>query len=235
MDDRSSISTRLHAVRARIARAASASGRDPASVRLVAVSKTFSVDHVRAAAEAGQIDFGENKVQEALPKIERTTDLSIHWHLIGHLQSNKARKAGAAFDVVHSADRASLVTTLDGSALEAGRRLEVLVQVDLAGEVTKHGARESELASIFDAARTCHAAEVVGLMLLPPAVDDPEAARPSFRALAGLRTRLLAAGVPSSMLRELSMGMSHDFEVAIEEGATMVRVGTAIFGTRTRP
>jgi pyridoxal phosphate enzyme (YggS family) len=226
------IADRLAAVRDRIARAAGRARRDPASVRLVAVSKTFGVEHVRAAAAAGQVDFGENKVQEALQKITATSDLGIRWHLVGHLQSNKARKAAGAFDLIHSVDDAALGARLDEAAHDAGRRLELLVQVDLAGEATKHGAREEELAAIFDAARTWRAVRLVGLMLLPPEVDVPDEARPHFRALRDVRDRLVRSGIDGSMLTELSMGMSHDFEVAVEEGATMVRVGTAIFGER---
>jgi pyridoxal phosphate enzyme (YggS family) len=230
--DAAALRTRLVDVRARIERAAGRAGRDPASIRLVAVSKTFPVAYVRAAADAGQIDFGENKVQEALSKIDQTVDLRLRWHLVGHLQSNKAKKAGR-FDVVHSVDDGALLDKLDQAAQAAGRRMDVLVQVDLAGEPTKHGAREEELASIFETARAAQATRIVGLMLLPPAVDDPEATRPYFQALRVVRDRLLARGVDASTLNELSMGMSHDFEVAIEEGATLVRVGTAIFGSRT--
>ncbi len=226
------LSARLADVCDRIARAAGRAGRDPASIRLVAISKTVSVEAIRAAAASGQVDFGENKVQEALPKMDATADLPIRWHLVGHLQSNKARKAGARFDVIHSVDDAALVGRLDEAATAAGRSLDLLVQVDLAGEPTKHGALPDELAPIFDAARACRRARLVGLMLLPPQADDPEAARPYFRAVRDLRDRLLARGVDPAMLAELSMGMSHDFEVAVEEGATMVRVGTAIFGSR---
>jgi len=222
---------RLTDIRARIARAAGRAGRDPASVRLVAVSKTFPVEYVRAAAEAGQIDFGENKVQDALEKMDQTADLPLRWHLIGHLQSNKIRKAGR-FDVVHSIDEAAKVTRLDEAARAAGRQIDLLVQVDLAGEPTKHGAREEELAGIVDAARAATAVRMVGLMLLPPAVEQPDAARVYFRELRAIRDRLTAVGVDPEMLAELSMGMSHDFEVAIEEGATLVRVGAAIFGDR---
>jgi len=230
--DSSALRARLADVRARIERAASRAGRDPASVRLIAISKTFSADYVRAASDAGQVDFGENKVQEALDKIDRTGDLPLRWHLVGHLQSNKAKKAGR-FDLIHSIDAAALMARVDDAASAAGRTIEFLVQVDLAGETTKHGAREEELLAVFDAARTLRACRAIGLMLLPPAVDDPEEARPYFRALIAVRERLVARGVDSSMLKQLSMGMSHDFEVAIEEGATMVRVGTAIFGGRS--
>jgi PLP dependent protein len=230
--DTAAVRARLADVRARIERAAGRAGRDPASVRLIAVSKTFSADYVRAAADAGQIDFGENKVQEALPKIDQTSDLPLRWHLVGHLQSNKAKKAGR-FDVVHSIDTALLLSRLDEAALAAGRRLEALVQVDLAGEATKHGAPEADLPAIFAAAGGARSTSIVGLMLLPPSVEDPDSARPYFRALREVRERLIAHGVEPSRLNELSMGMSHDFEVAVEEGATLVRVGTAIFGSRT--
>ncbi|MBI3490218.1 MAG: YggS family pyridoxal phosphate-dependent enzyme [Acidobacteria bacterium] len=232
MSDASAIRNRLAEVRARIARAASRAGRDPASVRLVAVSKTFPADVVRAAVDAGHTEFGENKVQEALRKMDQTVGLPIRWHLVGHLQSNKAKKAGARFDVVQSVDDAALVSPLDEAARNAERQLQVLVQVDLAGEVTKFGARADELPGIFAAAAQARAARIVGLMAIPPAVEDPESARPYFRALRDVRDRLLAQGIDPSMLTELSMGMSHDFEIAIEEGATIVRVGTAIFGAR---
>ena len=232
MIDSSALRTRLDDVRARIARAAGRAGRDPAAIRLVAVSKTFPVEFVRAAADLGQIDFGENKVQEALPKMDQTSDLPIRWHLVGHLQSNKAKKAGH-FDVVHSVDSAALVARLEEAARAAKRTIELLVQVDLAGEATKHGAREDEVLGIFEAARPLTAVRAVGLMLLPPAVDDAESVRPFFRRLREVRGRLLERGVAASALDQLSMGMSHDFEVAVEEGATLVRVGTAIFGSRS--
>jgi PLP dependent protein len=227
------IAARLAVVRERIARAADRAHRDAATIRLVAVSKTFGPDDVRAAAAAGQVDFGENKVQEALQKIDATSDLSLRWHLVGHLQTNKARKAAASFNLIHSVDSPPLLTRIDEAATEAGHAVDVLIQVDLAGEATKHGARESDLKQVFDTAGTCRTARVVGLMLLPPAAANPDEARPYFRALRALRDRLLGEGVMAPMLAELSMGMSHDFEVAVEEGATMVRVGTAIFGERT--
>ena len=233
MTDPAALRARLAGVRDRIARAAGRAGRDPASIRLVAISKTFSADHVRAAADCGQIDFGENKVQEALAKMDRTADLSIRWHLVGHLQSNKARKAGTRFDVVHSVDGPAVAARLDEGARGRSSPLELLAQVDLAGEPTKHGARAGALPGLFAAARGFGAARFVGLMLLPPAVDDAEQARPFFRAARELRDELVALGVDESMLGELSMGMSQDFEVAIEEGATLVRIGTAIFGSRS--
>ena len=231
MTDPAALRARLADVRDRIARAAGRAGRDPATVRLVAISKTFSADHIRAAADCGQIDFGENKVQEALEKMDQTADLPIRWHLVGHLQSNKAKKAGARFDVVHSVDQKTIASRLDEGASAVGRSIDLLAQVDLAGEPSKHGADAGDLPALFHAAGL-GAARFVGLMLLPPAVEDPEQARPYFRAIRALRDDLVARGVDQSMLGELSMGMSHDFEVAVEEGATLIRVGTAIFGRR---
>jgi pyridoxal phosphate enzyme (YggS family) len=226
------IRSSLEDTRARIARAASRAGRQTREIRLVAVSKTFGLDHIRAAAVAGQQDFGENRVQEALQKIGGSTDLLIRWHLIGALQSNKARKAAEAFDWIHSVDSLELLQRLDSMAALAGTRPKLLVQVDLAGEATKHGAQPSVVPALFDAAQTCRAAQVVGLMLLPPWSEDPEGSRPYFSQLRELRDRLRATGIPGEMLQELSMGMSHDFEAAVLEGATMVRIGTAIFGRR---
>jgi PLP dependent protein len=229
----SSIGANLAAVRARIAQAATRSGRLPSAVRLVAVSKTFGADHVRAAFAAGQLDFGENRVQEALPKISQTADVPIRWHLIGHLQSNKIRRAVGPFSCIQSVDHAELLQRLDEIAADQGIRLEALIQVDLAGEESKFGAAVEQLDRIFGVARAARGVMVGGLMLLPPLFDDPENARPYFRRLRVLRDELAERGVPGGMLRELSMGMSHDFEVAIEEGATIVRIGTAIFGARS--
>ena len=222
----------LAEVRDRIADAAGRAGRRPEDVRLIAVSKTHPIDAVRAAAAAGQIDFGENKVQEALQKIAQSTDTRLRWHLIGHLQSNKARKAAAVVGAIHAIDGVDLLKKVDQAASEAGRTVDVLIQVDLALEETKYGAPLSEVPGIVAAAEGCTAARLMGLMLLPPLAENPEDARPWFRRLRELRDELVSSGVPADRLRELSMGMSHDFEVAIAEGATMVRVGTAIFGER---
>jgi len=198
----------------------------------VAVSKTYPVESVRAAAAAGQRDFGENRVQEALPKIEAAADLDLRWHLVGHLQSNKARKAARPFAFIHSIDSVDLLLAVDRAAADAGVSPALLVQVDLAGETTKHGATPGVVREIVGAAGRCGAARLGGLMVLPPFLDDVEEVRPYFRRLRELREELAAEGAEPGVLRELSMGMSHDFEVAIEEGATMVRVGTAIFGPR---
>jgi pyridoxal phosphate enzyme (YggS family) len=229
-----SIAENLADVRRRVAEAARRAGRSPDEVTLVAVSKTFSVDAVREAWAAGQRDFGENKVQEALQKIDRTSDIRIRWHLIGHLQSNKAKRAVAAFACIHSVDSVDLVRKLDAAASAAAPPLtpEVLVQVDLAGETTKFGAPEEEAQRCVHAALEARSLKLAGLMIIPPWNEDQEQTRPWFTRLRAVRDRLVQSGVPAQALRQLSMGMSHDFEAAIEEGSTLVRVGTAIFGKR---
>jgi hypothetical protein len=229
----SSIADRLTDVRSRITAAARSVGRDPASVRLIAVSKTFPLDLVRNAYAAGQRDFGENRVQEALDKIQDARDLDIRWHLLGHLQTNKAKRAASAFAAIHSVDGLELLRKLDAAAASDGTTPRLLIQVDLAGEETKFGVRPEDVPPLFEAAVSLRAARVVGLMTLPPIPENPEDARPWFVQLRRLRDDWAASGVPPDMLQELSMGMSGDFEVAVQEGATMVRVGTAIFGKRT--
>jgi pyridoxal phosphate enzyme (YggS family) len=227
------IASRLQRVRRRIDAAAQRAGRSPASITLVAVSKTFGPDAVRAAAAAGQRVFGENRVQEAVAKIDALGDLDTDWHLIGHLQTNKARKAVSVCAWIESVDRLELLHKLDAASTELGIRRSILLQVDLAHEATKHGADVSDLRTLVDAALASRALDLRGLMLVPPIPAEAEDSRPWFRRLRDLRDRLVADGAPADRLVELSMGMSHDFEVAIEEGATMVRVGSAIFGTRT--
>ena len=228
----SSIAARLTEVRSRIARAAESVGRDPSSISLVAVSKTFPLDLVRDAYAAGQRDFGENRVQEALQKIDGADDLAIRWHLLGHLQTNKAKRAASAFAVIHSVDSLEVLRKLDAAAESAAAAPQLLIQVDLANEETKFGVSPESVPALLAAAATLRAARVVGLMTLPPISEDPENARPWFRRLRGLRDGWRDGGMPDAMLQELSMGMSGDFEVAVQEGATIVRVGTAIFGTR---
>ena len=227
-----SIAENLAAVRGRLEQAARTAGRSPSDVRLVAISKTFPAEAVRAAYAAGQVDFGENRVQEGLQKIRETAELSCRWHLVGHLQTNKARKVAGPFAYVHSVDSLELMTRLDQAASAEQTTPSLLIQVDLAGESTKFGAPEPALPALFEAAARLQSARVVGLMLLPPFSEDPEQARPWFRRLRQIRDELARNGVPAEQLQELSMGMSHDFHVAVEEGATIVRVGTAIFGER---
>ena len=230
-----SIASNLTEVRDRIAESAQRAGRRASDITLVAVSKTFGADRVREAWDAGQRDFGENKVQEGLLKIAETADIPAKWHLIGHLQSNKARKAAGPFACVQSLDSVDLLRKLDDAASTrpAGSEpLEVLVQVDFAGEATKFGAPPDEAERIVRAAADARHVTLAGLMLLPPWSDDPDKTRPWFARLREFRDSLVQKGVPAASLRHLSMGMSHDFEVAIEEGSTIVRVGTAIFGAR---
>jgi hypothetical protein len=203
----------------------------------VAVSKTFPAGSVREAWAAGQRDFGENKVQEGLQKIAATADIAGRWHLIGHLQSNKAKRAALSFACIQSVDSLDLLRRLDADAAAraAGQPLDVLVQVDFAGEATKFGAPPDEAARIVRAGIEARAVRLTGLMLLPPWSDDPEATRPWFARVRKFRDDLVRDGVPAESLRHLSMGMSHDFEAAVEEGSTIVRVGTAIFGKRQAP
>jgi pyridoxal phosphate enzyme (YggS family) len=229
------IAANLAAIRLRLDASARAAGRAPSDVRLVAVSKTFPIESIRAAAAAGQIAFGENRVQEALGKVDAMRDLALEWHLVGHLQTNKARRAAVAFQWIHSIDSLDLLQKVDAAAADAGTRPFVLLQVDLAHEETKFGADETVLLDLSHAAVHAKAVRLSGLMTVPPISERPEDARPWFRRLRDLRDRLVASGIDAAHLRELSMGMSHDFEVAIDEGATMVRIGTAIFGRRTPP
>jgi pyridoxal phosphate enzyme (YggS family) len=227
------IADRVAAVRDRIARAAARAGRTAGEVTLVAVSKTHPPEAVREAFAAGVRDIGENRVQEAEAKAAALADLGrqgLRWHLVGHLQSNKAKKAAALFDWVHSLDGAPIARRLDEAAAAAGREMRALVQVELAAEETKFGLDETQLFPALESLRGLPAVKLLGLMALPPYEEDAERARPYFRRLRALRDRARREGLIAGA--ELSMGMSHDLEVAVEEGATLVRVGTAIFGER---
>jgi pyridoxal phosphate enzyme (YggS family) len=227
------IAARVAAVRDRIARAAERARRLPEDVTLVAVSKTHPAEAVREAFAAGLRDFGENKVQEAEPKIAALAALraeGLRFHLVGHLQANKARLAVALFDRIHSMDSVRLGGRLEKAAEEQKKPFPVLVQVKLGDEATKEGLDEQHLFPALEALRGSKRLRIDGLMALPPFDEDPERVRPFFRRLRELRDKAAAAGLLRGA--ELSMGMSHDLEVAVEEGATMVRVGTAIFGAR---
>ena len=220
-------------MRERIARAAARVGRNADKIKLVAVSKTHPVDVLNEALRAGISVFGENKVQEAESKIVAIGREKAEWHLIGHLQSNKARKAVQLFDVIHSIDSIELATRLERICEDEGRaELSVFVQVDLAREETKSGISEDDLPKLVDALATSRHLSFDGLMILPPYFDNPDDVRPFFRKLREIRDRLAGQKAFSKGDGDLSMGMSHDFEIAIEEGATYVRVGTAIFGDR---
>jgi pyridoxal phosphate enzyme (YggS family) len=218
------IPARLAEVKQRIGRAAERAGRDPATVTLVAVSKTHPVEAIRVAHAAGATVFGENYVQELARKQEALAGLELEWHLVGRLQRNKAKDVVGRVSLVHSVDSAGLAEALAKRAAAAGVVQDVLVEVNLAAEATKAGVAEAELDALLGVIAPLGSLRCRGLMTMPPPADDPEASRPVFRALA----RLAAA----RGLAELSMGMTGDFEVAIEEGATLVRIGTAIFGER---
>ena len=224
----SDLKTNLFEVRRRIEKAAARAGRKADEIKLVAVSKTHPAETLRNAITAGANVFGENKVQEAENKIAEVGRDAAEWHLIGHLQSNKARKAVQLFDVIQSLDSLELAERLERICIEEGReKLSVFVQVDLAGEETKSGVAESDLPELVGFLKSCKCLMLNGLMVLPPFFDEAEATRPYFKRLRGIRDEILPGG-------ELSMGMSHDFEIAIEEGATIVRVGTALFGKRKK-
>lgn len=220
------LAERLAQVKAKIAAAAQKAGRKTDEIKLVAVSKTHPAEAIGKIIEAGLTAFGENKVQEAEGKIAEIGRERAEWHLIGHLQSNKARKAVKLFDVVHSLDSYELAERLERICVEENRgELSVFVQIDLAKEATKNGIEEKDLPTLVEFLKTCKHLKFDGLMILPPFFEDAERARPFFRRLREIRDEICPHG-------ELSMGMSHDFEVAIEEGATVIRVGTAIFGER---
>ncbi|EFO81569.1 alanine racemase domain protein [Oscillochloris trichoides DG-6] len=237
------IALRLEQIHARITAAAHRAARHPADITLVAVSKTHSPDHVRAAVAAGCYTFGENRVQEAAPKIAALQDLPRRprWHMIGHLQRNKARLAVELFDLIQSVDSLRLAESLNQHAHDLGRRVPILLQVNVSGEVSKEGfalpggianhAAYAQLSTEIERILTLPNLEVRGLMTIPPLAEEPEASRPYFRLLRELRTDL-ARRWPQANWRDLSMGMSDDFEVAISEEATIIRLGRAIFGER---
>ena len=227
---KSEIASRLATVRKRIDAAARECGRDPAGITLIAVGKTFPAEIVNEAVTAGATDLGENRVQEAVAKKPGVAD--ARWHLIGPLQRNKARAALEVFDIVHTVDRLEIADRIQYLLTEhwPERRLDVLLEINLAAEPQKAGTDTEGAAELLEHALGCDRLVVRGLMAIPPWQDDPEASRPWFRRLRELRDRLQSEIGPA--LPELSMGMSHDFDIAIAEGATMVRVGTAIFGPR---
>ena len=229
------LSERLANVRKRIETAARKSNRSPEDVTLVAISKTHSTEMIRAALDLGITDFGENRVQEADGKIIELGRKTARWHLVGHLQANKAHRAVSLFDVIHSLDSEGLARRLDRLCVSEGREeLEVLIQVDLGGEETKTGIDPRKLLGLTKALNDCQRLRLTGLMTLPPYFQNPDCARPYFKTLRELRDDLQLQGRFGERSGELSMGMTHDFEIAIEEGATMVRVGTAIFGERNQ-
>jgi pyridoxal phosphate enzyme (YggS family) len=222
-------------VTTRIRVAAERANRPPTEIRLIAITKTQPASLLKEALLLGVSDFGENRVQEADQKILEVGRHSVRWHLVGHLQANKARRAVKLFDVIHSLDSPELAERLDRLCEEEERTpLSVLIQVDLGLEATKSGIEKDHVAKLVERLATCPNLKLIGLMTLPPFFENPEDTRPFFRTLRELRDELAGQGHFGESAGELSMGMTHDFAVAIEEGATMVRIGTAIFGERPK-
>lgn len=215
-----------------MADAATRCGRSPQSVRLVAVSKTIKAQRVAEAIDAGAAILGENYIQEARDKFNSLIDRPVEWHFIGHLQSNKAKYAVRMFDLIHSVDSLKLAAALNKAAQKSGKCQDILIQVNISGEESKSGTTEDDAVDLIETAGRFEHIRIRGLMTMPPYYDQPELARPFFRRLAALRQRILDKHLPGVAMEELSMGMTGDFEVAIEEGATLVRIGTAIFGPR---
>jgi len=222
---------RIEQVRRRIAEAAGRSGRDPNDVQLVAITKSVAVSQIREALDAGLKVFGENRIQEAKGKVALLSSPSIQWHLVGTLQTNKSKLAVELFELIHSLDSVKLAASMDRHGAALRKQVRALIEVNLEGESDKSGLHESELLPLLQACRAYAHLTIEGLMAIPPFHRNPQDVRPYFR-----RLRLLRDGAadthPHLRLRHLSMGMSNDFEVAIEEGATLVRIGTAIFGNR---
>ena len=233
-----SIAENIAQIRERIRSAARRGGRDPETVTLMAVSKTFPAKVIRDAYEAGIRVFGENRVQEFAGKADALRDLaSAQWHMIGHLQTNKAAKTAELFHAIDSVDSLKLAEKLNDAARSHSKKLAVLIEINVGGETAKSGVLPSapELETILTSAARLEFVEIRGLMTIPPYTEDPQSARPYFRKLHKLRDEIVARNLPAVSMKTLSMGMSHDFEVAIEEGSTCVRVGTAIFGARAKP
>jgi pyridoxal phosphate enzyme (YggS family) len=225
------IASNLQSIMDRIRTATLAAGREPSSVRLVAVSKTRPADDVLQACRAGQVVFGENYVQELAAKAAEVRE-AVEWHFIGHLQSNKVKQLAGLVNMIHSIDRLSLAEEVSRQWGRLGSCCDILVQVNLSGEASKSGTTEAEALQLVRAVSALPHVRIRGLMTMPPFFDDPEAARPFFAELMRLSRRIKAERIPGVGMGELSMGMSGDFEAAIQEGATLVRVGTSIFGSR---
>ncbi|MDE2058713.1 MAG: YggS family pyridoxal phosphate-dependent enzyme [candidate division NC10 bacterium] len=225
------VKDRIEQVMRRMADAARCAGRDPGEVELVAVTKTVPVPRIREAVDAGVTTLGENRVQEAADKITLLSSLPVRWHLIGHLQTNKSRPAAELFELIHSLDSVKLAAALDRHGAALAKQVRVLIEVNLEGEPSKTGILEQDLLPLLQACQQYTHLAIEGLMAIPPFRRNPQDVRPFFRKLRLLRDQA-ARACPEYPLRHLSMGMSHDYEIAIEEGATLVRVGTAIFEAR---
>lgn len=230
--NKGNMKTKLTAVLNRIENAARRSGRAPQEIRLVTVGKIQPVHRIREAIEAGAAIIGENYIQEARGKFDALVNFPVQWHFIGHLQSNKAKYAVRMFDLIHSVDSLKLASEINKQAQKAGKVQEILIQVNISGETTKSGVSEDWAADLIHSVSTLPHVRIKGLMTMPPFFDDPDRARPYFAALRRFRDGVRLDDTAGTSLNELSMGMTGDFEVAIEEGATLVRIGTAIFGVR---
>ncbi|SRR5258708_6598230 len=232
-----SIGENIARVREQIDSAARRAARDPRSITLMAVTKTVAPERIREAYAAGVRVFGENRVQEFAAKHDALADLKdAEWHMVGHLQSNKAHAAAGLFHAIDSVDSVRLLQRLNTAAKELGKALPVLIEINIAGEAAKSGVApdSSELEEMLNVAASCESIEIRGLMTVPPYDDDPENSRPYFRKMRALFEQVAARSLPAVSMQISSMGMSHDFEVAIEEGSRAVRVGTAIFGERAK-
>jgi len=223
---------RIAQIQDRIAKAAKNSGRSPDEIKLVAVSKTKPVASIQQALDAGQDLFGENYIQEAREKVNALAASPAQWHFIGHLQSNKAKYAVRLFDLIHSVDSEKLARELNKQAAKIGKIQPILLQVNIARETSKSGTSEEEAVDLVTRISTLESLSLRGLMTMPPFFDNPQKARPYFRQLRELREHIRGLSIPGIAMDELSMGMTGDFEAAIEEGATLVRIGTALFGGR---
>ena len=227
-----STAARVRLVLSNIRAAAEKVRRDPGGIRLVAATKTVTVDRIREGLDAGLSILGENRVQEAIPKIAALAQAPVRWHFIGLLQRRKVRSVIGLFDLIHSVDSVGLAEEIDRRAGEAGRRQDVLLEVNIGGEQTKAGFRPEDLLQLVPTVAALSHVRVRGLMAIPPPTSKPESARRYFRELREMAQRIGTLPLPSVMMDELSMGMSNDYEVAVEEGATLIRVGSAIFGVR---
>jgi len=228
------ISDNIDRIREKISRACARAGRTPSEVTLLAVAKTFPAGAVREAIEAGVTDIGENYVQELLAKRGVLPGAAVRWHFIGHLQSNKVRQIAPWIHMIHAVDSAALAIEIDRRASKEGRVIECLIEVNTTGERTKFGAAPAQVAPLVRSLSSCDSISLAGLMTIGPFLPDPEGSRPMFRRLRQLRDEIAALGQANVSMRHLSMGMTGDFEVAIDEGATLIRIGTAIFGPRMR-
>lgn len=228
------IADTIETIRDRVRQRCSAAGRDPSGVAIVAVSKTFSSDNIREAVAAGLHDIGENYVQELLAKRTALEDLKIRWHFVGHLQRNKVKHIVPWVHLIHALDNSDLAREIDRRGSEAGRTVDVLLEVNTTGEQSKFGCRPERLRGLVQELKGLSHLRVRGLMTIGPFLPDPEGSRPMFRQLRLLRDEVAALGQENVEMLHLSMGMTGDFEVAIDEGATILRIGTAIFGARVR-